>query len=284
MSIIENDENCVYGKKHLLCKCVDCSIVSESIVSLEFSWSGPAPKGGQFFLTKPERTSVFLGRPLSVAGWYPESIAETFNNTLNGNSGILCFLLAVRGRGTKELAELKPGEKAWLSGPLGRGFTDVSESKLSEEALNHRLTNRNIALVSGGVGLAPLLCFAKELESKTYDFYAGFRSKSFGLKSIQPRALIITSEDGSEGRHGRVLDYFSPGSYSAVFACGPEQMLKSVAEISKAAGVPCFLSLERRMACGTGACLGCTVKTSNGNKRCCADGPVFNAEDIYFDE
>ncbi|MDR3248072.1 MAG: dihydroorotate dehydrogenase, partial [Treponema sp.] len=70
--------------------------------------------------------------------------------------------------------------------------------------------------------------------------------------------------------------------YAAVFACGPTPMLKAVAEKSKAAGVPCFISMEARMACGAGACLGCTIATTGGNRRCCADGPIFPAEEVLF--
>jgi NAD(P)H-flavin reductase len=126
--------------------------------------------------------------------------------------------------------------------------------------------------------------YARELGSRTFDFYAGFRSGSFGLEGIKSRSRFVASEDGSEGLKGRILDFFSPGGYSLVCACGPEPMLKAVAAICEDSGVPCLISLERRMACGVGACLGCTVLTWNGNRRCCADGPVFNAQEVRFGE
>ena len=94
---------------------------------------------------------------------------------------------------------------------------------------------------------------------------------------------IIATENGKEGLKGRIPDFLEAEKYSAVCACGPEPMLKAVAEKCKKAGTPCFISLERHMACGAGACLGCTVKTINGNRRCCADGPIFNAEEIIFE-
>jgi NAD(P)H-flavin reductase len=93
--------------------------------------------------------------------------------------------------------------------------------------------------------------------------------------------LILATEDGSEGRKGLVLDFFEPQKYAVVCACGPIAMLKAAAVKCRAANVPCFVSMEARMACGVGACLGCTVKTAKGSRRCCADGPIFRAEDVY---
>jgi NAD(P)H-flavin reductase len=134
-----------------------------------------------------------------------------------------------------------------------------------------------------------------ELRNAGFDFYAGFKTLSskpedteygdfFGLVSFKAGEIIIATEDGSRGNRGRIPGFLNPGRYRAVCACGPEPMLKAVTAACAAAGVPCFISTERRMACGTGACLGCAVKTSGGNKRCCADGPVFPAADILFDD
>jgi NAD(P)H-flavin reductase len=123
--------------------------------------------------------------------------------------------------------------------------------------------------------------------------YAGFKT---GFKKMEEKHLllgpamleaektIIATEDGKEGQKGRIPDFLEPENYAAVCACGPEPMLKAVAVKCKAAGVPCFVSMGRVMACGVGACLGCTVHTVNGNRRCCADGPIFNAEELIFDE
>jgi NAD(P)H-flavin reductase len=83
---------------------------------------------------------------------------------------------------------------------------------------------------------------------------------------------------------GRIPDFFNPPDYAVVYGCGPEPMLRVLGRRCRALGVPCYLSLERRMACGVGACLGCTVETRGGNRRCCTGGPIFPAEDLYFDE
>ena len=245
--------------------CTGSVFIAPDIVSLEFSWPGPAPGAGQFFLIKPRRTGVFLGRPVSVAAWNDDS------------GGMLRFLVALRGRGSRELAELKCGEEAELIGPLGNSWAEVNNPG-----------DGPVALVAGGIGIAPLLAYASELEEMPrpvpYDFYAGFRSGSFSLENIKPRVLVIATEDGSLGKKGRIPDFFNPAGYSAVFACGPEPMLKAVAAICIAGKVPCFISMEKHMACGVGACLGCTVRTVNGNRRCCADGPIFSARELCFDE
>ncbi|GHT96925.1 dihydroorotate dehydrogenase B (NAD(+)), electron transfer subunit [Spirochaetia bacterium] len=246
--------------------------VNREIFRLDFAWSGPVPRAGQFFMVKSERSGLFLARPISVALWEP---------------GILRFIIARRGKGTAELAEMRVGERAELSGPLGNAWGDFAiEGK------------RPIALIGGGIGVAPLGAFAVELEEcigdqRSFDFYAGFRTRHktaeerYGLlvaAVYSAKELIIATEDGSEGKKGRIPDFLDPAQYKAVYACGPEVMLKAVAARCRSAHVPCFISMERRMACGVGACLGCTVKTVHGNRRCCADGPIFNGEEVLFDE
>ncbi|MDR2619188.1 MAG: dihydroorotate dehydrogenase electron transfer subunit [Treponema sp.] len=252
-------------KKCLLCECVNRTVINEEIISLEFIWAGPEPLGGQFFMIKPEHSGVFLGRPLSAAGWKPSIALE--------EPGLLRFLIVKRGRGTGELFNIREGGRAELSGPLGNSWA----------AAGADIPEGPAALISGGAGVAPLACYAPELKNRPFDFYAGFKSGSYGLEDIKARSLIIATEDGSEGLQGRIPDFFSPAGYNIVYCCGPEVMLKTVAAICSEAGVPCFVSMERRMACGAGACLGCTVKTWNGNKRCCADGPVFVSEEICFE-
>jgi NAD(P)H-flavin reductase len=256
------------GKRSVFCECLSAAFVAVDTVSLEFIWPGPAPRGGQFFLIKPRRTGVFLGRPVSVAGWRDDEAGL-----------ILRFLVARKGQGSRELMDIRPGEEAELIGPLGNYWTHPDLMPCRDG---------RVALVSGGIGIAPLLALVPELKEKCFDFYAGFRTGSFGLENIkpgpQPGTLVTSTEDGSRGVKGRIPDFFVPSGYSAVFTCGPEPMLKIIAGACAAGGVPCFISMEKRMACGVGACLGCTVKTTRGNRRCCADGPVFNAEEIYFDD
>jgi NAD(P)H-flavin reductase len=259
---------------------------------LDFTWSGPAPRAGQFFMIRPKRTAVFLGRPVSIALWDPaepapgsgprrrrkKSPAEIKFRVTN----TVRFLIARRGKGTEELGDLRVGEFAELSGPLGNAWGDFVPPEPGPAAL-----------IGGGAGIASLAAFAAELPPESFDVYAGFKTGFSGPRErmgflgpagFYAKETVVATEDGSEGKHGRIPDFLDPAAYRGVYACGPEPMLKAVAASCKAAGVPCFISMERRMACGTGACLGCTVETSAGGKRCCADGPIFNGEEVVFDE
>ena len=235
---------------------------------LNFEWPFPPPRAGQFFMVKAERTSVFLARPLSAAVCH------------NG----VGFLIAARGRGSAELAAMSAGEKALLTGPLGNGWA----------AFLPQDTAKPVLLLSGGVGAAPLAAFGVELRraSVNFMFLAGFRRGADGegilsaLGSGADGALIVSEDGGGRPNAGSglVTGFLDAQNYSAVFACGPEAMLKSAALLCRRAGTPCFVSLEARMACGTGACLGCAVPARDGAyRRCCSDGPVFNAEEVLFD-
>ncbi|MDR2371461.1 MAG: dihydroorotate dehydrogenase electron transfer subunit [Treponema sp.] len=231
-------------------------------------------------MIKPKRSSVFLGRPFSAAGW---------TGGTGGEPGSIRFFIARRGGGTEELLNMHTGEEAELSGPLGNTWKEFLPGPAGQAGKNAGGSadsggEKKIALIGGGIGVAPLLALGTELPPDSFDFYGGFRSASFCLEDVAARSVIIASEDGSEGEKGRIPDFLDPAKYAAVCACGPEAMLKAVAARSAAGGVPCFVSMERRMACGVGACLGCTVKTKNGNRRCCADGPVFPAGEIVFDD
>jgi len=290
-------------KRTFICECINSAIVTGDTVSLEFDWPGPAPMAGQFFLIKPKRSGVFLARPFSVAGWIPrkntvfkgnEDRHKNIDRRASGDGntwddmrrldpdrrlntgGILSFFVARRGKGSRELSEMRKGEEAELSGPLGNYWPLEQVPKGA------------VALVGGGVGISPLLQLAMEIKKRPFDFYAGFKAHPFGLESLEnraggPRSVIIATEDGSEGVKGRILDFFTPMGYSGVFACGPEPMLQEVADKSVACGIPCFVSTERHMACGVGACLGCKIKTIGGSRRCCADGPIFSGEEICFE-
>jgi len=291
-------------KKAFICECINFAVLTEDTVSLEFDWLGPAPMPGQFFLIKPSRSSVFLARPFCVAGWIPRkntvfkgtedrrknidkrtSVSENAEgNTRHHDSerrintgGIMKFFITRRGKGSTELSEMRAGEKAELSGPLGNYWP------------LEQIPKGAVALVGGGVGIAPLLPLSSEIKKRPFDFFAGFKARPFGLEGLKnhsagvPRSLIIATENGSEGVKGRILDFFSPMGYSGVFACGPEPMLQEVADRSVACGIPCFVSTERHMACGVGACLGCKIRTTGGSRRCCADGPIFSGEEICFE-
>jgi NAD(P)H-flavin reductase len=170
------------------------------------------------------------------------------------------------------------GEKAELTGPFGNAWADFLPDN-----------GKKIALVGGGVGIAPLSAFFAENPQVEVHVYAGFKN-SFSNKEEETavlgafstaKKLVVSAEYGMSVLKGRIVDFFDndPNIYGAVFTCGPQPMMKAVK--AKCEGkIPCFVSLERNMACGVGACLGCTVQTPNGNRRCCADGPIFDAKEI----
>ena len=249
--------------------------INSEIFRLDFAWQ-PAqakmpfmtPKAGQFFMIKPQQSAVFLGRPISIAGWKSDTIT---------------FLIARRGQGTLELAAMQSGDEAELIGPLGNAWMDFLPAA--------QTNGKPVALVGGGIGLAPLNALLRESPGISFDLYAGFRkgpnteekNALLGADYNKANKIIIAAENGIDGHKGLIPDFLEPENYAAVCACGPEPMLKAVAAKCKADEVPCFISMERRMACGVGACLGCTVITVSGNRRCCADGPIFKAEEVVFD-
>jgi len=146
---------------------------------------------------------------------------------------------------------------------------------------------KKACIIGGGIGIAPVAGFAETIPSGSYDFYASFKSGSYGIDYIHPELLIVTTDDGSRGIHGMLpaaltAETLRSGNYGTVYACGPAPMLAYVKKISEEAGVPCWISMETHMACGMGVCLGCTIATTEGNKRCCKDGPVFNSSILSF--
>lgn len=215
--------------------------------------------------TLPPSCDPLLRRPLSVQDCRP---------------GELALLYRVAGRGTAQLAGRKPGGSVDVLGPLGRGFPLPA--------------GRQAILVAGGIGAAPLFYLARTLhaEGKDVFFLFGARDQeglylAGELASVTAK-LQLATEDGSAGYHGLVTDLLPPEqSYPAapVFACGPTAMLRTVATLCREARRECFVSLESRMACGVGACLGCVVETSRGGQReyarVCVEGPVFRGEEVF---
>jgi NAD(P)H-flavin reductase len=259
----------------MYCEIINNSIINKEIFRLDVIWQDAAqsklaaPKAGQFFMIRPKRSAVFLGRPICVARWQTDTIS---------------FLIAKIGRGTAELASMRIGEEVELIGPQGNAWADFLPDKKN--------TAKPIALIGGGLGIVPINALLCEETGHNFDLYAGFKT---GFNSpeekdavlwpnIGARNIIIASEDGKTGQKGLILDFLEPEKYAAVCACGTKLMLKAVAEKCISKGVPCFISMESRMACGVGACLGCSIKTVNGNRRCCADGPIFKAEEVIFDD
>ena len=223
-----------------------------------------APHAGQFFTLRSwgADEAPFLSRPISVHRWNPDS------STIE-------FLYQVVGEGTEKLAQLKQRDTFQLTGPMGNGF-DVPEivSKY-----------KKIAVVGGGIGTAPLLLLCKQLcrAGVRPDVYVGFRDTSYGMDRFVPwcHDVFVATDSGNEGHHGLVTDLLDAKNYDIVLTCGPMVMMRGVAKLCAAANVPCLASLEKKMACGLGACLGCTCHTKIGPVTVCKDGPVFNAQEVF---
>ena len=204
---------------------------------------------------------VLLRRPLGIA----EAERE---------KGTLSFLYRVLGKGTAAFSRLRPGAQVNLLGPLGHGFCMDLHRPL---------------LVGGGMGLSPLLFYARCMEKRA-DVLMGGRhaGEMFWTELFKPYVSksYLATDDGSLGSKGFAVSLLpkllEKGEYDAVIACGPEIMMERAAEMAKAAGIPCQVSLEKRMACGLGACLSCSVDASDGTrKKVCKDGPVFWAEEVF---
>jgi dihydroorotate dehydrogenase electron transfer subunit len=226
---------------------------------------GPAdPRPGQFYMLATEDR---WGAGEGERPYLPRAFSFA-----RAREGRLSFLLEAIGPGTQRLAELRPGERLWLTGPLGIGFAPPEPGARP-------------LLVGGGIGAAPLLCLQDELGSDI-EVLLGFRSadhaKAASLFAGTPQ---IATDDGSEGRQALVTELLRDelerstvnGQRSTIHACGPPPMLEAVRALTAEHNIPAQLALESGMACGFGACFGCVVPTKNGYVRLCVDGPVLEA-------
>ena len=215
---------------------------------------------GQF--VNIELPGKYLRRPISVSDWTPDH---------------LTLLVKAVGAGTRELVTLAPGTELDTLSGLGNGFS----LKNSARPL----------LVGGGIGIAPLYGLAKQLTEKgtPTTVVLGYRTQGDIFYVEEFRALgcqvFVSTEDGSAGIKGFVTDAIrahggAQGGWDEIMACGPIPMLKAVWQL------PGFregqFSLEARMACGFGACVGCTITTVNGPRRVCKDGPIFRKEELAW--
>ena len=218
---------------------------------------------GQFVQLSIMEPSLTLRRPVGVAA-------------VDKKRGTCTFIYRQVGRGTAALAELLPGEIVGVLGPLGHGFGRDYVHPL---------------LVGGGMGLSPLLFVAAAYAGQADVLMGGKTADElFWTELYAPHVgqTFLTTDDGSLGRQGftttllpEILEA-ADGAYDAVLVCGPEIMMRGVAQIAAAHGVPCEVSLEKRMACGLGACLSCSIDTAHGRRKVCKDGPVFPAEEVFL--
>lgn len=190
----------------------------------------------------------------------------------------ITLLFKVVGEGTDRLSQLRIGDDVELIGPLGNGF--------GYDAFK----NRHHFLVAGGIGIASLYLLAARLretnQMATLVYGGRSRQDLVGLNDFRALGLDcrVTTDDGSEGRHGVVTEGLRealddlPNKDVVIYTCGPTPMMEAVSRLAEKKGLPCLISVENRMACGFGVCLGCTVRTTEGFRLACTHGPVFPAE------
>jgi dihydroorotate dehydrogenase electron transfer subunit len=260
------------------------------LLSLDAPRQAPEVRPGQFVMLRIlGRSDVLLRRPMSVFD------VQTNGGQSSASShtlGVIQLLYKVVGRGTRLMAELKPGDKVGLLAPLGHGFFE-------EEYLPHAHECDEILFVAGGIGIAALLLPAKHLAEAGFKqrLFFGARTKDdlVGVKQFKPlvRAMLLATENGSAGYRGfvtRPLEQYLIKHSDRKFllmVCGPWAMLRATVELAKRFRHPCLVSMENRMGCGLGVCLGCSIRVQGEGheayQRVCTEGPVFWADKIVWD-
>ena len=252
-------------------KQISARVISVSLVMpgvclmwLEAPEIASAARPGQFVMAKCGRENL-LRRPFSI-------------HRVNEDRTELALLFAKIGNGTIWLSEQEKDSLIDMLGPLGNGFTINPNS-------------HNLLLIAGGLGIAPLNFLAIEAQKEGYDITLrqGAKTKFHVIKDEYKPARVTSitiTEDGSCGEKGLVIDGLSEclEQTDQIFACGPALMYRTMADMPQLKGKPVQVSLEVRMGCGFGVCYGCTIKTKHGLKQVCRDGPVFDLDDILWDE
>lgn len=219
---------------------------------------------GQFVSVYCNDGGHLLPRPISLC-------------EINQEKGTLRLVYRVVGKGTEMFAALKAGDSVEVLGPLGNGFPmEEAEGKM-------------VFLIGGGIGVPPMLETAKQLKGEPV-LVMGYRDELFLTDEMKKAGeLVIATEDGSAGTKGNVLDAIRENDLKAdmIFACGPKPMLRALKAYGLENNIPCYVSMEERMACGVGACLGCVCQSTEvddhsqvKNKRVCKDGPVFLSTEV----
>ncbi len=233
-------------------------------------------KPGQFVGVFPNRESTILPRPISIC-------------EVSSDRTALRLVYRIAGKGTSELSHMKSGRRIFLLGVLGNGY-DLTKAE-----------GKSAMLLAGGIGIPPILQLAKELSGLDSDssvriadeinIVVGYRDcTTFLLEELQQYGNVyVASEDGSVGTKGNIMDVINAEKLNAdlIYSCGPMPMLRAIKKYAAEKDIPAYISLEERMACGVGACLGCVCKTTKvdhhshvNNARICTDGPVFEAKEV----
>ncbi len=245
----------------------------------------PECKPGQFLMLKCGKDTL-LRRPISVHSVIESTYLELLyalpdkidNTDYPVRSGHETEIRTAKGMGTRWLSGLKKGTGLDLIGPSGNGFTiDSNANKL--------------LLIAGGIGIAPLRFLAESAlsQGKEVTLLLGARTESGIIPdNLLPSGInaVLSTEDGSIGKKGKIIEIVPEFIDRAdqVFACGPKAMYQALDEQIGPLGKNVQVSLEVRMGCGTGVCYSCSIRTKQGMKRVCKEGPVFNIKDIIWQE
>lgn len=221
-------------------------------------------KAGQFVNVYPASKSTILPRPISICEVHKEGITLVY---------------AVVGEGTTEFSKLTEGDNIRISTPLGNGY-EVKENKVS-------------ILVGGGIGVPPLVELAKRVKGEKIAVI-GFKEHPLLVEELEALGVkvYIATDSGAVGFKGNVIDLIKSENITGeyMYACGPKVMLRALADYCSNEGIPVQVSLEERMGCGYGVCVGCACKIKADNekgyvmKKVCKDGPVFLGSEVKWDE
>lgn len=256
------------------CKLLKKEFLKEDIckMTIESKEISKSAKPGQFLdIRVVDNIEPLLRRPISI-----------YN--ADEKSGKIEFIFQIKGKGTKLLSERKEGDLLDIMGPLGYGTFKF-------EGYN------NIAIIGGGIGIFPLHELSKRAKSLGVNskIYIGFRNKNLVILEKEFKdvcdELVLATDDGSYAKNGFAINFLKEdikeNKPDCIYACGPLPMLKAVQTLAKEENIPCQISLEERMACGIGVCLGCAVRVADENeikyKHVCKNGPVFDANEVILD-
>jgi dihydroorotate dehydrogenase electron transfer subunit len=271
------------------------------LLSLRSPQQARATRPGQFAMIRVlGRSDVLLRRPMSIYDVVPGSASGTRARAAGqrpalqrGSPEIIQLLYKIVGRGTRLMAELKPGDQVGLLAPLGHGF-------FAEEYRERARLADEILHVAGGIGIAALLLPAREIAAAGIPqrLFFGGRTKDdlVGTEEFKPlvKQLVLATEDGSKGHRGFVTQPLEKhlqrnrDKKFLLMVCGPWAMLDASVRLARKYGHPCLLSMENRMGCGLGVCLGCCIRVEGAGhsayQRVCTEGPVFWAEKVVWEK
>lgn len=248
--------------------------VAQGYYRLDFLWSPESePMAGQFLTIRVGELSVpLLRRPFALSAY-------------DKDKGIASIIFQKIGKGTELLSHMNPGDSIDILGPLGNCFSQVVSPA-------DNMKEKHI-VVAGGIGTGPMLYLADELkrEGKNPLLIIGCRTKDLVPYSEIDKSIetVICTDDGSDGFRGNVVEYMRSNPLlehnSVIYCCGPEPMLNGCHSYAVEMGISSYVSLEQMMACGIGACMGCTCEINNEKKkyaRVCKEGPVFSGGEIKW--